>query len=119
LGRMFHRRQLDQTLFLGGREYQRLFDSTQVALVRSVDLSKTKVSGGQRFDPLSNGCQRASRKLHFADDAVMHRHGAEALTLIRDVLCECRSIEQAVRLRAADTMRGCAADGRTVTANRR
>jgi hypothetical protein len=82
LGRMFHRRQLDRALFLSGREYQALFDSTQVAIVRSVDLSKTKISGGQCFDPLTDSRQRASRKLHYADDAVMHRYGAEGLSLV-------------------------------------
>ncbi len=44
----FYRHQLDQALFLGGREYQRLFDSTQIGLVRSVDLERTRVSGGLR-----------------------------------------------------------------------
>jgi hypothetical protein len=105
LGRMFARRQLGRSEFLGGREYQQLYDATQVALVRSVDLEKTKVSGGRYYDPLTDARQHAGRKLHFADDALMHRHGAEGLTIIRDVLCERRSVEQAGRLRGADSVR--------------
>jgi hypothetical protein len=73
--------------------------------VRSVDLSKTKVSGMPRFDPVTDERQRAGRKLHHADDAVMHRHGTEGLSLVRDVLCEWRSVELAGRLRGAHTER--------------
>jgi len=105
LGRMRARHQVDESQYLGGREYQRLYDSTQVALVRSVDWSKTRVSGGQRPDPLTEERQRASRKLHHANDAVMHRHGAEGLTLVRDVLCERRSVELAGRMRGAKSSR--------------
>src|SRR5438874_10420721 len=43
------------------------------------------------YTTLFRSCARASRKLHFADDALMHRYGAEGLTIIRDVLCERRS----------------------------
>jgi hypothetical protein len=101
LGRMRQRHQCDEAQYLGGREYQQLYDATQVALVHSVDLSKTKVSGGKRFEPLNDKRQRASRKLHFADNAVHERYGSEGLTLVRDVLCERRSVEAAGRLRGA------------------
>jgi hypothetical protein len=99
------RRQIDRPQYLGGREYQALFDATQIGLVRSVDLSKTKVSGIQRVDPLTDQRRRAGRKLHHADDAVMTRHGTEGLTLVRDVLCERRSVELAGRLRGAQSER--------------
>jgi hypothetical protein len=105
LGKLNARRQIDRPQFLGGREYQALFDKTQIGLVRSVDLSKTKVSGTQRFDPLTDERQRAGRKLHHADDAVMTRHGTEGLSLVRDVLCERRSVEHAGRLRGAQSDR--------------
>jgi hypothetical protein len=105
LGKLNARRQIDRPQFLGGREYQALFDKTQIGLVRSVDLSKTKVSGVQRFDPLTDERQRAGRKLHQADGVLMHRHGAEGLSMVHDVLCERRSIEYAGRLRGASTIR--------------
>jgi hypothetical protein len=101
LGRMLARHQVDRHQHLAGREYQQLYDATQVGLVRSVDLSKTKVSGGRYSDPLTDARQRSSRKLHGADDALRHRHGVEGLTLVRDVLCERRAVEQAGRLRGA------------------
>ena len=105
LGRMHARHQLGQAQYLGGREYQQLHDATQVGLVRSVDLAKTKASGGQRFEPLTDKRRNASRKLRFADEAVHERHGTEGLTLIRDVLCERRSVEQAGRLLGASSTR--------------
>jgi hypothetical protein len=100
LRRMFHRQQLEQAQFAAGREYQALHIMTRVGSVQTVDWAKTRVQGG-RVDPLPDRRHRASRKLHFADSALMHRHGAEGLTLIKDVLCECRSIDQAGRLRGA------------------
>jgi hypothetical protein len=105
IGRIALRHQVDQAQYLGAREYQRLYDATQVALVRSVDLSKAKVSGGQHFEPLTDARQRASRKLNNADSALMHWHGAEGLLLVRDVLCERRPVEQAGRLRGANNDR--------------
>jgi hypothetical protein len=102
LGRMHARHQLGQAQYLGGREYQQLHDATQVGLVRSVDLAKTKVSGGEHFDPLTDKRRNASRKLRFADEAVHDRHGTEGLTLVRDVLCERRSVEQSAKLRGTD-----------------
>jgi hypothetical protein len=38
----------------------------------------------------------------FADEAVHDQHGTEGLTLVRDVLCERRSVEQSAKLRGAD-----------------
>jgi hypothetical protein len=105
LGKLNARRQIDPPQFLGGREYQALFDKTQIGLVRSVDLSKTRVSGMPPFDPVTDERQRAGRKLHHADDAVMHRHGVEGLSLVHDVLCERRSVELVGRLRGAQTER--------------
>jgi len=105
LGRMRQRHQCDEAQYLGGRQYQQLHDATQVALVRSIDLSKTKISGGQHLDPLSDKRQRASRKLRFADNAVHERYGTEGLMLLRDVLYERRSVEAAGRLRGAGSER--------------
>jgi hypothetical protein len=105
LGRMHARHQLGEAQYLSGREYQLLHDSTQVGLVRSVDLSKTKVSGGRHFDPLTDRRRNASRKLRFADEAIHDRHGTEGLALVRDVLCERRTVEQSARLRGTDSER--------------
>jgi hypothetical protein len=105
LGKLNARRQIDKPQFLGGREYQMLYDKTQIGFVRSVDWLKTKVSGVQRSDPLTDERQRAGRKLHRADDAVFTRHGIEGLSLVRDVLCERRTVEYAGRLRGAVTER--------------
>jgi hypothetical protein len=105
LGRMHARHQLGQAQYLGGREYQQLHDTTQVGLVQSVNLAKTKVSGGQHFDPLTDQRRNASRKLRYADEAVHERHGSEGLALVKDVLCERRSLEQSVKLRGTDSER--------------
>jgi hypothetical protein len=44
-------------------------------------------------------------KLRFADEAIHERHGSEGLALVKDVLCERRSLEQSVKLRGADNER--------------
>jgi hypothetical protein len=68
---MHARRQIDRVQFLGAREYQGLFDSTQRGHVRSVDLTKTKVDFARPVDPLTDQHQRASRRLRSVDGAVI------------------------------------------------
>ena len=62
LGRLFARRQIGQPQFLAGRMYQEHHDAAMITSVRSVDLSKTKVSGGLPAEPLTERQRRAAAK---------------------------------------------------------
>jgi hypothetical protein len=97
IGRMAARHQIDRAQFLGAREYQELYDTTQRGTVRTVDLSKTKVSGVLPADPLTDRYQRASQWLRRVDRAVVERHGSVGLALVRAVLCERIPVEKTAR----------------------
>ena len=73
--------------------------------IHSVDLGKTKVSGGLPPDPLPESRQKAMKWLRVAEEAVVRRHGSEGLGLTRAVLCDRQSVEQTARLRGAETDR--------------
>ena len=46
LGRMYARRQIDKPQYLAGRAYQETADRATLGSVKSIDLAKTRVSGG-------------------------------------------------------------------------
>jgi hypothetical protein len=93
LGRMFARRQIDQPQYLGGREYQSIYDATQIGSLGSVDLTKMKVDGGLHPEPLTEARQRAAKRLRSVDGALLHHHGVEGLSLVRGVLSDRQSVE--------------------------
>jgi hypothetical protein len=97
IGRMHARHQIDRAQFLGGRQYQELYDATQRGHVRSVDLEKTRVMFGPRPDPLTDAQQRASRRLQSVNQAVLQRHGETGLALAKAVLGERHPIEKTAR----------------------
>lgn len=99
LARMHSRRQIDQSQFLAGRAYQECFAAAQISNGGS-GFANVAVSGGGIADPLTEGRQRALQRLRILDLALMRRHGGEGVGLVRDVLGECLSIEQAARRRA-------------------
>ena len=102
LGRMFARHQVDAAQFQGARLYQQLADQAMLGAVRSVDLGKTRVSGGIASDMLTPGKQRAMARLRKAEQRVADRYGAEGLGLCRAVLVERQTVEQTARLRGAN-----------------
>jgi hypothetical protein len=63
LGRMFARHQISEPQFLGGRASQTHHDASQVGSIRSVDLEKTRVSGGLLADPLTDRQKKAAARL--------------------------------------------------------
>jgi hypothetical protein len=85
------------TQYLGGRSYQELVEVAQIGAMRSVDLGKTKVSGGRFSEALTDGQQRAARRLRGVEGEVVHRHGVEGLALAREVLADRRSVEATAR----------------------
>jgi hypothetical protein len=97
LGRMYVRRQIDQAQFLGGRAYQEHHDAAVIGSIHSVDLEKTKVSGGQLRDPLTDRQRRAAAKLRSIESEVQRRHGGVGIALARAVLADHRPVEQAAR----------------------
>ena len=105
VGRMHSRHQIDEAQYKAARAYQQVVDRSTLGNMRSVDLSRTKVSGGLPPDPLPDGRRRAMERLRVAEEAVARRHGTEGLGLTRAVLCDRQSVEQAGRLRGADTDR--------------
>jgi hypothetical protein len=94
---MFARHQIDRPQYLGGRGYQELVEVAQIGAMRSVDLGKTKVSGGRFSEPLTDGQQRAARRLRGVEGEVVHHHGVEGLALARAVLADRRSVEATAR----------------------
>jgi hypothetical protein len=86
---------------LGAREYQSIYDATQIGSLGSVDLAKMKVDGGLHPEPLTAARQRAAKRLRSVDGALLHHHGVEGLSLTRAVLSDRQSVEGAARLRGA------------------
>jgi hypothetical protein len=97
VGRMHSRHQIDQAQYSAARAYQELVDISTIGAVRSVDLSRTKVSGTLAGDPLTPGRQRAMARLRVAEQRVANRFGLEGLGLTRAVLSDRQSVEQTAR----------------------
>jgi hypothetical protein len=97
--------QIDQAQYKAARAFQQAADEATIESVRSVDLSKTKVSGGLGPEPLTDGRRRAMALLRYAEQRVANRFGLEGLGLTRAVLCDRQSVEQTARLRGADSDR--------------
>jgi hypothetical protein len=105
VGRMHSRHQIDQEQYSAARAYQELADTATIGAVRSVDLSKTKVSGVTAPDPLTPGRQRAMAQLRAAEQRVANRFGLEGLSVTRAVLSDRQSVEQTARSRGASSPR--------------
>jgi hypothetical protein len=105
LGRLFARRQIGQPQFLAGREYQECHDAAIITAVRSVDLSKTKVSGGLPAEPLTERQRRAAAKVRSIEASVLRRYGDVGLWLVRLVLAERQPLEATARQAGATSAR--------------
>jgi hypothetical protein len=105
LRRLFARRQIGQPQFLAGRMYQEHHDAAIITSVRSVDLSKTKVSGGLPAEPLTERQRRAAARLRSIEGSVQRRYGDVGLWLVRLVLAERRPLEATARQAGATSAR--------------
>jgi hypothetical protein len=105
VGRMFARHQIDTAQYQAARAFQQAADQSTIGSIKSVDLEKTKVSGGLSPEPLTDGRRRAMARLRVAEERLMRRHGSEGLGLTRAVLVERQSVEQTARLRGAESDR--------------
>jgi hypothetical protein len=105
VGRMHSRHQIDQAQYSAARAYQELVDTATIGTVRSLDLSKTRVSGVTASDPLTPGRQRAMQALRVAEQRVANRFGLEGLSVTRAVLSDRQSVEQTARSRGASSPR--------------
>ena len=105
LGRLYARKQIGQPAFLAGRSYQENYDAAQIGSVRSVDWSKTRVSGGLPPEPLTDRQRKAAAKLRSIETQVQRRYGDAGLWLVRLVLAERRPLEATARLAGASSAR--------------
>ena len=105
VGRMFARKQIDVSQYNAARAFQQAADRSTLGAVRSVDLTKTKVSGGIPADPLTDSRKRAMSLLRYAEQRVANRFGLEGLSVTRAVLSDRLSVEQTARARGASTTR--------------
>jgi hypothetical protein len=101
VGRMHSRHQIDEAQYKAARAYQQTADRAMLGAVRSVDLSRTKVSGGLAPDPLTEGRKRSMEPLRTVEERVARHYGSEGLGLTRAVLVERQSVEQTARQRGA------------------
>src|SRR6516165_8993220 len=81
------------------------FSTTAGGAVRSIDLTKTRVSGGLTPDLVTDGRKRAMEQPRTAEERVARRYGTEGLGLTRAVLVKRQSVEQTARLRGAESDR--------------
>ena len=105
VGRMHSRHQIDKAQYQAARAFQQVAEQATLGSVRSVDLSKTKVSGGLPPDPLTDHRRRAMSLLRNAEDRVARRYGTAGLGLTRAILVERRSVEATARARGASSSR--------------
>ena len=101
VGRMHSRRQIDEAQYSAARAFQQAADQATLGAVKSIDWTKTRVTGGLPPDPLTPSRQKAMKWLRVAEEAVARRYGLEGLGLTRAVLCDRQSVEQTARLRGA------------------
>jgi hypothetical protein len=105
IGRMHSRHQIDEAQYKAARVYQQAADEATLGAVRSIDLEKTKVSGGLPADPLTDKRRRAMQLQRYAEQRVVNRFGLEGLGLTRAVLSDRQSVEQTARARGASSPR--------------
>jgi hypothetical protein len=105
IGRMHSRHQIDEAQYQAARAFQEAADKATLGAVRTLDWTRTPVSGGIAPDPLTPGRQRAMKWLRVAEEAVVRRHGSEGLGLTRAVLCDRQSVEATAKSRGAETDR--------------
>ena len=105
VGRMHSRHQLDDLQFKAARLYQLTADKAMLGTMRSIDLGRTRVSGGLPPDPLPDSRRRAMERLRAVEERVARRYGTEGLGLTRAILCDRQSIERTARLRGAESAR--------------
>jgi hypothetical protein len=98
---MHARGQIDGPQYLAGRGYQAAHDASQVGRIRSIDWSKTKVSGGQMAEPVTDRQRQAAARLRAAEAAVLRRFGEVGVVLWRAVLGDRRPLELTARAAGA------------------
>jgi hypothetical protein len=75
LGRMYARGTITEQQFHAGRTYQRAYDASVIGSVRSVDLSRTRVSGGLPPEPLTDRQHKAAAKLRHIEVQLQRHYG--------------------------------------------
>ena len=75
VGRMFARHQIDTAQYQAARAFQQAADQSTIGSIKSVDLEKTKVSGGLSPEPLTDGRRRAMARLRVAEERLSASRG--------------------------------------------
>jgi hypothetical protein len=73
VGRMHSRHQIDEAQYQAARAYQLAAEQATLGAIRSVDLGKTKVSGGLAPEPLTDSRRRAMARLRTVEERLMRR----------------------------------------------
>jgi hypothetical protein len=111
LGRMHSRHQIDEAQFQAARAFQETSDQATLGTVCSLDLSKTKVSGGAAPDLLTDAKKRSMALLRYAENQIEKHHGAVGLWLVRAVLVDRNSVEHTAKSSGAESDREIASWG--------
>ena len=98
LGRLYTRRQIGHAQFLAGRVWQAAYEASSIGHMGSVDPSNEPVDGSPRTRGPNIDRVRLARCNLIRWDHVL---GVDGAGIVRDVLAERRSIEQAAARRGA------------------
>jgi hypothetical protein len=101
LGHMYARHQISEPQFQAGRRYQEHHDNAELGSIRSINLEKTRVSGGQFPEPVTERQRRAADKLRKIEGELRHHEGITGVWLARVILAERHSPEAAARMAGA------------------
>jgi hypothetical protein len=103
LGALWARHQIDDAKFAAGRHWQRIYEVAELAMLRSIDLSRERVDGGGRAaELLTDQRVRAMAKLRDCRGVL----GDVGDSLVRDVLGRGLCLVDVASSRGLGTQRG-------------
>jgi hypothetical protein len=95
LAHMFARRQIDQASYKAGRAYQALREVASISPMQSKEIGMPFTPGSRDFADEHSRKARAMRMVTRLEIGLARVHGGEGVRLIRAVLIDAMSIEQA------------------------
>jgi hypothetical protein len=95
---MFARKQIDLACFRAARDYTRLYEDSRAGRLKASDPGRESVSGARSdHEGFIDHQVRATRTLERIEGELLHRYGAEGVTVLRDILGRGCTIEAAAR----------------------
>lgn len=89
LARLHARSQIDEAQFQAGRAYQRDWETAERGPC-AIDPTKEAVDGGRLAEPITEGQQKAARRLNVA----LNELGSDGSSIVYDVLIDGMTMEQ-------------------------